>query len=153
IGSIGGLVLALWISDLLVAFQPPNTSNMITLDSVLDRRVLGFTFLLSLLTAILFGLAPALHITKPNMVSALKDEVTLFGLRARGWNLRHLLVVVQVALSLVVLIGAGLCVRSLHELQAIDAGFEPAKVLVMSLDLKLNGYDEARGRQFYPQLV
>ena len=71
---------------------------------------------------------------------------------ARRLSLRNLLVVTQVALSLVVLIGAGLCVKSLRALQAIDPGFEPAKVVTASFDLGQNGYDEARGRQFIAQL-
>ena len=73
-------------------------------------------------------------------------------MRRRRLSLRNLLVVTQVALSLVVLIGAGLCVKSLRALQAIDPGFEPAKVLTASFDLSLNGYNEARGRQFISRL-
>src|SRR5262249_13608579 len=117
----------------------------------LDGQALGFTLGLSLLTGIVFGLAPALQAAKPDFVAALKEETPGLG-GGRRWSLRNLLVVAQVALSLVVLIGAGLCVKSLRALQAIDPGFEPAKVVTASFDLSLNGYNETRGRQFIAQL-
>lgn len=124
-----------------------------TFDGSLDGRVLGFTLGLSLVTGIVFGLAPALVASKPDFVAALKEDIPRFGLGARRLSLRNLLVVSQVALSLIVLIGAGLCLKSLNKLQAIDPGFEPAKVLTASFDLSLNGYNEARGQQFHTQLA
>jgi predicted permease len=149
-GGVAGLVIARWLTNLLLAFQPPNS---ISLDDGLDLRVLGFSLLLSLLTGIVFGLAPALQTSRPDLVSALKDETPGVVRGAGRFSLRSLLVVAQVALSLMVLIGAGLCVRSLQKLIAIDAGFDPAKVMVMSLDLALNGYKEAQGQQFYSDAV
>src|SRR5262249_35542430 len=106
---------------------------------------------LSLVTGIVFGLAPALVASKPDFVSALKEDIPWTGRVARRLSLRNLLVVTQVSLSLVVLIGAGLCVKSLRALQAIDPGFEPAKVVTASFDLSQNGYNEAHGRQFIAQ--
>ena len=165
-----GLWLAGPIGKLLASFTPPvgrGFSTPLSLEGGLDARVLIFTFCLSLLAGIIFGLAPALGASRTSLVTALKDGADdgagvrgagLRGAGLRGAGLRHfnprkLLVVAQVALSFLVLIGAGLCVRSLQRLQAIDAGFDPARTLVMSLDLGLSGYDEARGQIFYQQLV
>ena len=150
-GGGAGLMVAVWLIGLLLGFQQQTSFLPRALDGGLDGRVMGFTFGLSLLTGIVFGLAPALQAAKPDLVPALKEEIPRPG--ARRLSLRNLLVVTQVALSLIVLIGAGLCVKSLRALQAIDPGFEPAKVLTASFDLSLNGYNEARGQQFQTQLA
>ena len=106
-----------------------------------------------MLTGIVFGLAPALQSTRPDVVAALKDEAAGLGGHVRRLSLRNLLVVAQVALSILVLVGAGLCLRSLQKLLAVDAGFEPARVLLMSIDVALNGYEQPQGRRFYGDLV
>ncbi|HEV2664616.1 MAG TPA: FtsX-like permease family protein, partial [Blastocatellia bacterium] len=98
------------------------------------------------------GLAPAWAATRPDVVPALKDETGTSDGRRR-FSSRNPLVVAQVALSLVLLIGAGLFIRSLRHAQAIDPGFDTTNGLVMTLDLGLQGYSEERGRQFYQQLV
>jgi predicted permease len=150
-----GLWLAGPIGKLLASFTPPvgrGFSTPLSLEGGVDARVLVFTFCLSLLAGIIFGLAPALGASRTSLVTALKDGAG-DGAGLRRFNPRKLLVIAQVALSFLVLIGAGLCVRSLQRLQAIDAGFDPARTLVMSLDLGLSGYDEARGQIFYQQLV
>ncbi|HKQ73672.1 MAG TPA: ABC transporter permease [Blastocatellia bacterium] len=152
LGAGGGLLIAVWLTNLLLGFQQQSNFIPLTFDGGLDGRVLGFTLCLSLLTGIVFGLAPALQASKPDFVSALKEDAPGIGAGARRWNLRNPLVVAQVALSFVVLIGAGLCVKNLHGLQAIDPGFEPAKVMTASFDLSLNGYDETRGQQFFARL-
>jgi predicted permease len=150
-----GLWLAGPIGKLLASFTPPvgrGFSTPLSLEGGLDARVLVFTICLSLLAGIIFGLAPALRASRTGLVAALKDGAG-DGPGLRRFNPRKLLVVAQVALSFLVLIGAGLCVRSLQRLQAIDAGFDPDRTLVMSLNLGLSGYDEARGQIFYQQLV
>jgi len=152
LGGGAGLFVAVWLTRLLLGFQEQTNSVPRTLDGSLDGRVLVFTLGLSLLTGVLFGLAPALAVSKPYFGAALKESAPLLGTGRRWLGLRNLLVVTQVALSLVVLIGAGLCVQSLRRLQAIDPGLEPAKVLTASFDLSLSGYNEARGRQFFAQL-
>src|SRR5262249_18944881 len=153
LGGGAGLALAASISGWIVSYTPPNTFSTLTLENRLDWRVLGFALTISLLTGILFGLAPAVHASRPDIVSALKDESALLGKRVRRLSLRNLLVVGQVALSVIVLIGAGLCVRSLQKLQAIDAGFDLSKVLVMSADVSLSGYNNERGLRFYVELL
>jgi macrolide transport system ATP-binding/permease protein len=155
LGGAAGLALAASISNVIVGFTPPNNNafSSLTLDNQLDLRVLAFTLAISVLTGILFGLAPALVASRPDLVSALRDEATVFGKKLRHLNLRNLLVVGQVAVSVIVLVGAGLCVRSLRNLSAIDTGFDPTKVLVMSVDVGLSGYNRERGLQFYSELL
>ncbi|HEU0176230.1 MAG TPA: ABC transporter permease [Blastocatellia bacterium] len=148
LGGGAGLLVANWFTGLLLRFQQQTNDVPRALDGSLDERAMGFTLGLALVTGIVFGLAPALVASKPDFVAALKEETPGLGRVARRLSLRNLLVVAQVALSLVVLIGAGLCVKSLRALQAIDPGFEPAKVVTASFDLGKNGYNEARGRQF-----
>src|SRR5262249_23029366 len=152
LGSGAGLLVAYWGAGLLLGFQQQTNVVPRAFDGRLDGRALTFTLGLSLLTGIVFGLAPALQSTKPDHVAALKEDTPGLGVRARRLSLRNLLVVAQVALSLVVLIGAGLCLKSLRALQAIDPGFEPAKVVTASFDLGQSGYNEARGRQFIAQI-
>jgi macrolide transport system ATP-binding/permease protein len=152
LGGCGGLLVARWLTGLLLGFQQQTNFVPRAFDGHLDGKALGFTLGVSLLTGIVFGLAPALQASRSDFVAALKEEAPGPGRAARQLSLRNLLVVVQVALSLVVLIGAGLCVKSLRALQAIDPGFEPAKVVTASFDLSQSGYDEPRGRQFIAQL-
>ncbi|MFN2455425.1 MAG: ABC transporter permease [Pyrinomonadaceae bacterium] len=152
LGGIAGLFIALWTAGSLGSFVPP-IGLPVSLQVNLDARVLGFTFLVSLATGVLFGLAPALASSRPDLVSTLKDESgSVAGGRGKG-RFRNSLVVAQIALSLVSLIGAGLFVRSLQRAQTISPGFDPDNVLLASFDLFPNGYDEARGTQFYRALT
>lgn len=152
LGGAAGLALASAIGGLLLHFTPNNFSAA-ALENQIDLRVLGFTLGLSLLTGVLFGLSPALIASRPNLVPALKDQPASFGGRVRRLNLRNLLVVGQVALSVIVLVGASLCVRSLRNLQSIDTGFDTSRVLVMSANVSLSGYSEERGLAFYSELI
>ncbi len=147
LGGALGLVIALWSADLLLSLVPPTLA--LNLDLALDVRVLGFTLAASLATGLLFGLAPAMGAARADLLTALKDEA---GGRQRGW-LRGTLVVAQVAISLVLLVGSGLMLRSLANAQLIDPGFNPDGVLLASMDLRLSRYDEARGRAFFAQLL
>jgi putative ABC transport system permease protein len=117
----------------------------------LGLTVLGFTFLLSLLTAIIMGLAPALQGSRASLVPALKDGVTETGFRSS--RVRRLLVVLQVALSLMVIIGAGLFLRTVSNLQRIDLGFEARHLLVVPLDLRPQGYPDSRVQSLQRQAV
>jgi predicted permease len=123
----------------------------------LDGRVLGYTAALAVATGVLFGLVPALQAAKADVVPVLKNESVPSGSNRRGLgallNLRQALVVVQVALSLVSLVAAGLFLRSLRESQAIDTGFETRGVLVMNFNLGREGYTPARGQVFYQQVA
>jgi predicted permease len=140
-----GLLLAYWLIRLIQSFKPP-TDFPIYLDAEIEPVVLGFTFLAATFAGIVFGLAPALQATKQDIVSSLKEGTTSHVGRAS--LMRRFLVVGQVAVSLFLLIGAGLLVRSLQNARNLDVGFDPDHQLIAVVDLGLQGYDEARGRQF-----
>jgi len=152
LAGVVGILVALWASNLLVALRPP-VPFPIALDLGLDVRVLGFTLLVSLLTPLVFGLAPALQASRPALLPALKDGSATGERAASRWSPRRLLVVAQMAMSLVLLIGAGLFLQSLGNAHRIDLGFDSANLLLLSLDVSLNGYDEPRGRLLYEQLL
>jgi predicted permease len=147
-----GLLLALWTIDLLKTATPTSGIFSFTLDYHLDGRVLAFTFALSLATGVIFGLAPALQASRPDLVPALKDDVSVAHGRRR-LSLRNLLLVAQVALSLLLLIGAGLFLRSLKNAQDIDPGFDPDKILNAQLNINLLRYTKAQGQEFYRQVI
>ena len=149
-GGVAGFWLALWIINLLLAFRPP-IDFPLTIDVGVDWRVLLFSMGISLVAGAAFGLVPALQATRPVLTSALKDTTAQAGYsRSR---LRSGLVVTQLALSLMILIGAGLMVRALQQLQTMSPGFDPSNALTVSFDLGLQGYDQAKGEQFYRQVV
>jgi predicted permease len=153
LGGGAGLLVAYWFTRVLLGFQQQTSRIPRSFDGRLDGRALAFTLGVSLLTGIVFGLTPALQAARADFVASLKEELPKLNLGVRRLSLRNLLVIAQVALSLVVLIGAGLCVKSLRALQAVDTGFEPAKVVTASFDLSRNGYNESQGRQFAAQLA
>jgi macrolide transport system ATP-binding/permease protein len=149
LGGVAGLLLARWGVSLLMAFKPL-VSNPIEIDLGGDWRVFGFTLGLSLLTGVLFGLSPALAASRQDIVTSLKGET---GIGIRCGRLRGALVITQVALSLILLICSGLFIRGLRNASAIDLGFDADNLLVMSLDLGLQGYTQATGRNFSTQLL
>jgi predicted permease len=149
-GGIGVLV-ARGLVKVLERFQP--AEGTIEVAGGLDSRLLVFTVAVSIVTGVLFGLAPALRASRPQLIPELKGGGGTTESRHGPWSLRSALVVTQVSLSLVVLVGAGLCVRSLKQLQQVDPGFEPSRVVVMSFDLGLNNYPPPRVREFYAGLL
>jgi len=149
-GGLLGLGLAVWLVDAMTAFKPPIDIPLST-ELHIDYRVLLFTAAASLLTGVLFGLLPALQTTNPDLVPALKDEVSIGGYR-RSW-LRNGLVVFQVSLSLLLLICAGLVLRGLQRAQLLNPGFVPEHSIELSFDLSLQSYDEAATKTFKKQLL
>jgi predicted permease len=153
VGGVVGFLAAFWAKNLLSSFDPvgggPNASPVATL----NFRVLGFTLLVSLLSGVIFGLAPALQASKPDLVLTLKGETSAPIRRAFGFNLRKALVVIQVALSLVSLISAGLFVRSLRNAQAINPGFITDHILLAGFNLGREGMAKPQGVSFQRQLV
>jgi len=152
-GALAGLLIAPWLYGLLLAFQPQIVMAQTALGASLDGRVLIFTLLVSLLSGVLFGLAPALQSARTDLVAALKDAEPGFSQGARRLNVRHLLVVAQVALTLVMLVGGGLFIRTLRNLLAIDPGFRPEQVLRVPLELPRQKYDAEKSNQFYRTLI
>jgi predicted permease len=150
VGALG-LFLARWGTDVLLGFLPHGQGRNV-LEVELDLRVLGFTLAVTLLAGLLFGLAPALHATRPNLIPALKNDSVLLGDGRHRWELRRLLVIMQVALSLVLLVGAGLFVRSLRNLRAVDDGYNVNQVVSLALDPAQTGYKIDQLRSFYAQL-
>ena len=148
-GGAAGLLLAWWTTRSLSAAQPPTGALPINLQFSIDLRVLLFTLGLSVLAGIIFGLAPALRASRPALIPALKGDAAPLFERARMFSLRNLLVVTQVALSVVLLIAAGLFLRSLRQAQTIDPGFESEKIVTLPLNINLLRYTKTQGRQFY----
>jgi macrolide transport system ATP-binding/permease protein len=153
LGGAAGLLLALWATSLLQNFKP-SVPVPVDIEIGLDWRVLAFTVATSLLTGIIFGLAPALATSRPDLVSSLKDEAGAISVNRSGARLRNVLVIVQVAISFLLLFGSGLFLRSLHGATSIHLGFDADNLLVMSImDLRLHGYDKAAGQNFYRVLL
>jgi predicted permease len=133
-----------------MALKPP-IAIPITLELHVDWRVLIFSMIVSVITGVLFGLVPALQATKPDLIPALKDAASQSGVRRS--LLRSGLVVTQVAVSLLLLIAAGLTLRALQRLRALNPGFNPENALMMNFDLSLQGYDADAGAQLRKQLL
>ncbi len=151
LGGALGLVFAVWIKDGLLAVSDWGGRGMRALDPQLDWRVLGFTIALSLATGILFGLAPAWRTTRLDLTPALKESGRTSSAVHRSWLSRGL-VVFQVALSLLLLVGAGLFVRTLVNLQRVDPGFNTQNLLLFEIQPGLIGYKDEQLRQLYPQI-
>ena len=137
-GALCGLVVAYWARAALMALRPPFLQDG-ALSMALDARVLSFTALVAVATGILFGLAPALQFSRPDLATELKDRSSQpSGTRGRV-TVRNALVVAQVALSFVALIGAGLFLRSLDNARQINPGFDVTRLAVLSFDLTARG--------------
>src|SRR4029453_6428817 len=155
IGGALGLLVAQWFNALVPMTNPQLDFATVdfSYDLSLDNRVVWFSVLLSALTGVIFGLLPALQASKTDLVTTLKGTGLSFTSGIRRFSLRNLLVVSQVALSLILLITAGLLIRSTRSAQEMDPGFESKRIELASVDVSLHGYDETRGRSFYKQLL
>lgn len=151
IGGIAGLGFAFLGVRVLLQYLPQSGWGQATLNVTPDLRLLGFTFAVSLITGVLYGIAPALKSTKPDLIQSLKEDSPGASGPSR-LTLSNALVVTQVALSLVLLIGTGLFVRSLGQLHNIDSGFRADNTLVVTIDPGRNGYKGQRLRDFYERL-
>jgi predicted permease len=148
LGGVLGIIFALWIKDGLLAVSDWGPS---TLETQLDWRVLGFTMALSLLTGIIFGLAPAWRSINVDLTPTLKDSGRSSSAASRSLLSRGL-VVAQVALSLLLLVGAGLFVRTLLNLQRVDPGFNTRNLLLFNIQPGLIGYKDERLLQLFQQM-
>lgn len=148
VGGLCGVVLAVWLDRVICVLMARIGS--VSMIPGLDIRVLFFALAISLATGLAFGLAPAWQMVRRNVVPALKESAGYLKLPARRWNLHHLLVVVQVAIAVMVLICAGLFVRSMIVLNEIDPGYDASKLLAVSLGGQV--FDQPDVRQFYEDL-
>jgi predicted permease len=150
VGGAAGILLAYWLNDLVNVWRPPVDVPVIP-HVVMDTRVLLFTAVVSILAGLLFGLVPALQSTRASLAGAIKNEAPVEKLRRL--SLRDILVTTQVALSVVLMIGSILVVRSLQHALGLNLGFDPQHAAVLSYDFAAQGYDEGRGRQFQQRLL
>jgi predicted permease len=156
LGGVLGVFFAFWGADAILAFVSSNQTRPLGYALGVDTRVLGFTIAVSLLTGILFGLAPAFRSARMDLTPALKEgEGSTAGVvRAAGkwFSAGNALVVVQVALAIVVLIGAGLLVRTLENLRGMDVGFDARNLVNFGIDPSLAGYKDAQLDAFFRDL-
>ena len=151
-GGVFGLLLAFWGVNLLIKLVPDNLSQARGVG--IDAQVLGFTLALSFLTGIVFGLAPALHASRPDLNETLKEggrSATVGRMRNR---IRGMLVVSEIALALVLLVGAGLMVKSFFRLRNVATGFQSEKLLTMRMELMRSKYGTQQQRiAFYDEVL
>ncbi len=151
IATAASILVARWGSHMLASFLPQGRLPA-SLNIEPDFRVLVFTVIVSLAAGILFGLAPALQLTRSAVAPALKAQASLSGLRG-PLTLRKVLTVAQVALSLLLLEGAGLFMRTLQNLKAVDIGYDRENVLLLELVPVLNGYSDDQSTRFFEQVI
>jgi predicted permease len=146
LGAALGILLAFWGARALIDFAGSETSRI---SADLDLRVLGFTLAAALGTGVLFGLAPALRSMRIDLTPALKDGVAALNARQGHFRLGNILVVIQVALTVVVLVGAGLVVHTLQNLRKLDPGFATDNLLTFDVDATLTHLKGERMASFY----
>ena len=153
IAGVAGILLAVWLLYLLTAFMPVLPEGVrVALDLRLDWRVVVYTVAFSTITGILFGLAPALQSSRADVSTVLKNDSSQFTGFYRKSRVRMALVVAQVAFSLLLLIGAGLVLRSLEKVRPTRLGFSTDNILVAPITLEEAKYDRTKGQEFYRQL-
>jgi predicted permease len=152
LGGLAGLAFAFWADQALLHAYLPSDSGGVRISSAPDLRILLFNAAVTILTGVIFGLVPALQTTKPNIVGTLKDQAGAV-LGGGHHRLRKALVIAQVTLSLLLLIAAGLFVRSLSNLRNLGPGFPVERLVGFEIDPSLNGYTPERMKVFYPQLL
>ena len=152
LGGAFGLLLSRWCVDALVALSPP---NLIGAGQVgINLPVLGFTLAVSLLTGVVFGLVPALEVSRLNLSESLKESSRGNVGSPRGRRVRDALVVAEIGLAMVLLVGAGLMIRSFMQLQAVNPGFDAANLLTMRMLLPATKYpDDAKKVDFFRQVA
>ncbi|MGZ5553691.1 MAG: ABC transporter permease, partial [Chthoniobacterales bacterium] len=152
LGGLGGVVLAYWLGDVLLALVP-TTPVPLALDPSPDLRVLSYAFLLALVSGVIFGLAPALQMARWDLTQGLRERASTGGHSGSRWNLRNILVVAQIAVSLLLLVGSGLFLKAFHKAQAINPGFRTQDLALVTIDLNLAGYNNARALQTVRQVL
>ncbi len=152
-GGLTGILISVWLNEMFLALLPQTQFLAIPtqLDLSLDFRVLAFTLAASILTGVMFGLFPAWQASKADLIAVLKESKVV-GNKAEKSRLRNALVVLQVALSLILMIAAGLVIQTLRNAQAVNLGFDTENIITASVDLGRHNYSQPRGQNFYQQL-
>jgi predicted permease len=151
LGGALGVLLTSWAVNLLVAWMP-HTYLPIGITVSVNTQTLVFNLLVALTTGFVFGLVPALEASRPDFNSSLKEGGRGSGAAAAHHRLRSLLVIAEVALALALLVGAGLCIRSLRQARHASFGFDPDHVLIAGLRVGMNGYTEPTAKIFYHRI-
>jgi predicted permease len=151
LGGAFGVTVASWATAALTSINKYSGVPM-DFDLALDHTVLEFALALSIATGVIAGLAPALQASNPDLIPALKDEAAALGRGGRKSGVRNWLVAAQMALSLTLLILAGLMVQSLQRAAASDPGFDTNHNILFSTDVRASGYDQEKGAEFYRQM-
>jgi predicted permease len=156
LGGALGIFFAYWGAHAIVSFVSSNQTRQLGFAAGVDLRVLGFTVAVSLITGILFGIAPAFRSARVDLTPTLKEgfgvSPSIAHVGGRWLSAGNALVVAQVALAIVVLVGAGLLVRTLENLRSLDVGFDSHNVVIFSIDPTLAGYKDAQIDGFYRDL-
>jgi predicted permease len=151
-GAVVGLPLAWWMTGMLVQSLPAESAAIQTLNTAPDARIVLFALAVSLVTAVLFGLAPALQSTRPELTPTLKDDSGSVAGGTSQARIRKTLVVAQVGLSVLLLAGAALFARSLYNLKTLNPGFDPDRLLAFRVDPTLSGYSRERTLQVFDRI-
>lgn len=149
-GGAAGLLLAVWWSDLLMALGKADIPRAVHVG--IDWRVLGFTLGVSVLTGLIFGLFPAFHSSKTELVESLKEGSRGSSEGARRNRMRSVLAVAELAVAVVLLVSAGLLIKSLWRLQRVDTGLQPDNVMTFNIGLPETKYDAQKQARFYEDL-
>src|SRR5438876_339012 len=152
LAAVGGLAVAIWLRDALALLTPPRGGILLRLPGALDWRVLVSSAALCVLSTLLFALVPALLTSDIDLAGALRSQSGAVGTHRRAW-LRSALVLVQISLSFVLLVGAGLLVKSFDAVRNASPGFSTTGVLTTSVDLFTAGYDVQRAKNFQDELI
>jgi predicted permease len=150
IGAAMGLLVSRWTLDAIAAQLPPEAAS--TIDFALDRTAMLFAAALAVATGLLFGLFPALHSTRPRLVTALREDAGQKGIAGGASRFRATLATGQIALSMALLVSAGLFVRSLVNVSRVDLGIDADHLLMFGISPQLNGYTPERSRGFFERV-
>ncbi len=152
LGAVAGVALAWLLARLVVSIKLPLPIQL-TLGLQIDGRVLAFTTVVAFVAALAAGLAPAFKATRPALVGELKGEVSGARVGGRRWSLRDTLVAIQMAVTMVLLVSAGLLTRSLMSAESAGIGFRPDGLAIVSTDLNLIGYSSDRAHTFFERAL
>jgi len=151
--AVLGLVIAMWLTDFVTAAAPRDLALPVSASTpILNPRTLTFAMAAALVTTVLVGLVPALAMSRPDLVPMLKGERVRLRFGHRRTPVRDLLVAGQMALASLLLVGAGLLIRTLGTESRLNPGFRPDSAVIATVDLSRSGYDSERGRRFYEML-